>query len=60
MDNLSYFVYCEKDPHCSCCDWEYSNSEFDINDVEKMKNYVSNCESEGYSVTVILGEEVEL
>lgn len=60
MENAMYYVYGEKDPHCSCCGWEYCNEEFDVSDVEKMKKYVNDQKEYGFSITVVFGEEVQI
>jgi hypothetical protein len=54
------FIYGKRDPHCSCCRWEYHFSSYEDNEEEKAHAVAANLEAEDYCVTLIKGESVEI
>lgn len=56
MPKDMFYVYGDKDPHCSCCKWEYAFDEFE--DEEKAKIYAKKLDDDGYCVTLIKGIEL--
>ena len=53
-----FYVYGSLDPHCSCCRWEYYFDEF--TDLEEAKKKAVDLDIEGYVVTLISGDEINI
>jgi hypothetical protein len=55
---LLYFVYAEKDPRCSCCQWEYIFCEYE--EEAEAREAAKKHEKDGYYVHIIKGTELEI
>lgn len=53
---MKYFVYGEKDPHCGCCNYQYSSNEFETE--LAAFEYAINLDINGFSTTIIKGEQI--
>lgn len=53
-----FCVYGEYDPGCSCCSHQYIFQEFDTE--EEAQEYAADYKLDGYSMTIIKGEEIPM
>ncbi len=53
---ILYYVFGEKNPHCSCCAWEHHKSEHETRDGALGKS--KDLEDDGYTVWMIHGKDI--